>query len=302
MKPLILNPASCFWTGCLALLLAFGCGVTHAAHGPHVLIVVGPSSHPPGSHEVAAGGRLMKHCLENMENVPGFTVDIAYQWPDQRRRDAASTVVFIGDTFPPNRLDAPQQKLADVDAMMQRGCGIVCVHYATGLRGEDVAEDGDHPLLRWLGGYFANRTCPHHESFARIYPSATIVPAAPEHPLSRGWNTFTIHDEPYINNYFGKNNNQLADNVTAVATSMLPPESPKRETVAWCVQRGDGGRGFGIVMPHFYKNWADEDLRRLILNGIVWTAKHHVPAAGVQSMLPDLKTFDPDAVEFKRRR
>jgi hypothetical protein len=30
---------------------------------------------------------------------------------------------------------------------------------------------------------------------------------------------------------------------------MLPPESPKRETVAWCVERSDSGRGFGIVMP-----------------------------------------------------
>jgi hypothetical protein len=31
-----------------------------------VAIVVGPSSHPPGTHEEAAGARLMKYCLENM--------------------------------------------------------------------------------------------------------------------------------------------------------------------------------------------------------------------------------------------
>jgi hypothetical protein len=61
--------------------------------------------------------------------------------------------------------------------MMARGCGIVCVHYATGLLGEDVSAEGDHPLLQWLGGYFANRSCPHHESFARIFPAATITPA-----------------------------------------------------------------------------------------------------------------------------
>lgn len=285
---------------CLSLVLNYA--TTTVADSSHVLIIVGPSNHPPGSHEVAAGGRLMKHCLENMGNVAGFTADIAYQWPDRARRDAASTVVFIGDTFPPNRLDDPQQKLLDVEAMMKRGCGIVCVHYATGLRGEDVAKDGDHPLLRWLGGYFASRTCPHHESFARIFPAATIVPAADDHPVSRGWKSFTVHDEPYINNYFGKNNNQLADNVTALATSMLPPDDPESETVAWCVQRDDGGRGFGIVMPHFYKNWENKDLRRFILNGIVWTAKGDVPSEGVRSQIPDLKTFQPEAVEFRRRR
>ena len=35
------------------------------------------------------------------------------------------------------------------------------------------------PLEGWLGGYFAHKTCPHHQSLARIFPDATITPAAP---------------------------------------------------------------------------------------------------------------------------
>ena len=89
-----------------------------------------------------------------------------------------------------------------------------------------------------------------------------------------------------------------ADDGSGLATAMLPPESPKRETVAWCVERADGGRGFGIVMPHFYKNWAMEDLRRFILNGIVWTAKIDVPELGVQTETSDLKALSPKAVEY----
>jgi hypothetical protein len=263
---------------CLCLLLF--ASATFAADPAHVLIVVGPSKHPPGSHEVAAGGRVMKHCIETMTNVPGVKADVVEAWPDKALRDAASTVVFIGDTFPVGRFPNAAQNLADLDAMMQRGCGIVCVHYATGLLGEDVTPEGDHPLLRWLGGYFANRSCPHHESFARIFNAATITPAAAQHPIAHGWKEFTLHDEPYINNYFGKGENKLASNVTAIATSMLPPEAPKRETVAWCVERNDGGRGFGIV------------------NAIVWTAKLEVPADGVQSTLPDLKDFKPVAVDY----
>jgi type 1 glutamine amidotransferase len=282
----------------LTLLLLFIVSHALAANPARVLIVVGPSKHPPGSHEVAAGGRVMKHCVETMANVPGVKADVVETWPDKALRDAASTVVFIGDTFPVGRFPNPQQNLADLDAMMQRGCGIVCVHYATGLLGEDVTPEGDHPLLRWLGGYFANRSCPHHESFARIFSAATITPAAAQHPITRGWKEFTLHDEPYINNYFGKGENKLAPNVTAIATSMLPPEAPKREAVAWCVERADGGRGFGIVMPHFYKNWTNEDLRRCILNAIVWTAKLNVPAEGVQTTLPDLKEFQPVSVDY----
>lgn len=262
-----------------------------------ILIVVGPSNHPPGSHEVAAGARLMQHCLNTSSNMPHLKADVVYEWPtNEAQLDAVDTVIFIGDTFPPNRFPGSDAILAKLGAMMNRGCGIVCVHYATGLRAADVAADGEHPLLHWMGGYFATR-CPHHQSIAKIYPAAEIAPAAPGHPVSRGWKEFTLHDEPYINNYFGKDENRLAANVTALATSMLPPDAPQREVVSWCVQRDDGGRGFGIVMPHFYRSWKISDLRTFILNGVVWTAGQPVPENGVRSELPELADFNPDSVE-----
>lgn len=262
-----------------------------------ILIVVGPSNHPPGSHEVAAGGRLLQHCLCGALNMRRLKADIVYEWPqDEAILDAADTIVFMGDTFPPNRFPGSAAILAKLGSMMNRGCGIVCVHYATGLRADDVTAEGEHPLLHWMGGYFATR-CPHHQSIARIYPAARITPAAPEHPVSRGWSEFTLRDEPYINNYFGGDENRLQPQVTALATSLLPPESPAREVVSWCIQRDDGGRGFGIVMPHFYRSWSIDDLRTFILNGIVWTAGQEIPAAGVQSKLPELTVFQPESVD-----
>ncbi|MBC8352747.1 MAG: ThuA domain-containing protein [Planctomycetes bacterium] len=264
-----------------------------------VVIIVGPSSHPPGTHEVAAGGRLMKHCLETADDLPDVKVDLFNEWPtDQKVLDAASTIVFTGDTFPPNRLPNAKNTLKKLGQMMESGCGIVCVHYATGLRAEDVAADGEHPLLHWMGGYFATR-CAHHQSIARIYPAAKITPAAAMHPIWQGCQPFTLHDEPYINNYFGKDGNKQAANVTLLASSLLPPENPKPETVSWCIERADSGRGFGIVMPHFYRSWKIEDLRRFILNGIAWTAKLEVPERGVHSTLPNLATFKPASVEPK---
>tara|TARA_R110002049_G_scaffold4601_5_gene31993 strand:+ start:1171 stop:2595 length:1425 start_codon:yes stop_codon:yes gene_type:complete len=290
-----MNRSSAF---CLLVNL-FAASLCIAAEPSEVLIVVGPSTHPPGSHEVAAGGRLLQHCLQNMSNVSDVKAEVVYEWPKESSRlNSVSTIVFIGDTFPPQRLPETDTILAQLDTQMARGCGIVCVHYATGLMGHDVGQEGEHPLLGWLGGYFANKSCPHHQSVAKIYPAATITQASPQHPISQGWNDFTLHDEPYINNYFGSDENRMATNVTALATSMLPPELPRQETVAWCVERPDRGRGFGIVMPHFYKNWGMEDLRRFILNGIVWTAKRQVPAGGVQTKLPDLATFEPESVEF----
>ena len=267
-----------------------------------VLIVVGPSNHPPGTHEVAAGGRLMKHCLESSTNVADITVDLVNQWPEDANVLAAtSTVVFIGDTFPLQRMPNTPASLSQLGTMMNRGCGIVCIHYATGLRGDDVAEDGDHPLLHWMGGYFATR-CKHHQSIAKIFPSATITSSAPQHAVWNGCKEFTLNDEPYINNYFGSTARPPAGDVTSLAISMLPPESPQRETVSWCIERPDGGRGMGVVMPHYYRNWKNEDLRRFILNGVAWTAKREIPEEGLKSDLPDLAMFKPDSVEPQPRR
>jgi type 1 glutamine amidotransferase len=281
----------------VAALLFGVAGSSPAADPPQtqVLVLVGPSTHPPGTHEVAAGGRLVAYCLEHAENVPGMKATVVTKWPDDRQMlQKVATVVFTGDRFPPAEMPDRERIMGDLTTMMDHGCGLVCFHYATGLGATSVTPEGDHPLLRWMGGYFATK-CPHHQSIARIYEAATIEPEKAEHPVLRGWKTFTVHDEPYINNYFGKEG--LAKNVTALATSMLPPEAPRREIVAWAVARPDGGRGMGVVMPHFYRNWQVDDLRRLILNGVVWSAKREVPPEGVKTALPDLAQFEPAAIE-----
>src|SRR5262249_26595180 len=279
-----------------ALLLAIA-SFSQAADPPQtqVLILVGPSTHPPGTHEVAAGARLVAYCLEHAENVPGIKASVVTKWPDDRQMlQKVATVVFSGDRFPPAEMPDRERIMGDLTTMMDHGCGLVCYHYATGLAANHVTPEGDHPLLRWMGGYFATK-CPHHQSVARIYEAATIEPEKSEHPVLRGWKGFTVHDEPYTKNYFGPKG--LEKNVTALATSMLPPEAPQREIVAWAVSRPDGGRGMGVVMPHFYKNWQVNDLRTLILNGIVWSARREVPAEGVKTTLPDLARFEPAAIE-----
>jgi hypothetical protein len=292
-------------TWSIALAIALGCvwGIADVlADGleekTKVLLITGPSNHPPGTHEVVAGGRLIRFSLENAVDLGSFEVIVTADWPgDEVLKGEVKTVVFLGDQFPPHQMSDAEGIIRDLGKMMARGCGIVCIHFATGLREPDVGPDGDHPLLHWLGGYFASR-CSHHRSTARIFTEAEIVPAAStgpnkvEHPVLRGWKTFAINDEPYIDNYFGPTGHAASIGLIELAVSMLPPESPRRQVVAWGVERADGGRGFGVVMPHYYRNWNVEDLRTLILNGIVWTAGREIPENGVRVELPDLSVFE----------
>ena len=64
------------------------------------------------------------------------------------------------------------------------------------------------------------------------------------------------------------------------------PNEPAPETVAWTVQRKDGGRGFAYTGGHYHSNWDVENLRKMVLNAIVWTAKGEVPKGGRRFLSP----------------
>jgi hypothetical protein len=55
-------------------------------------------------------------------------------------------------------------------------------------------------------------------------------------------------------------------------------------------------------MPHFFRNWKEEDMRKCILNGIVWSAGAEIPKDGIITKLDDLGQFKPDAVEPEGRK
>jgi hypothetical protein len=59
------------------------------------------------------------------------------------------------------------------------------------------------------------------------------------------------------------------------------------QIVAWACERSDGGRGFGFTGGHYHRNWGNDNVRRLVLNAILWTAKVEVPAAGIESKVSE---------------
>jgi hypothetical protein len=52
------------------------------------------------------------------------------------------------------------------------------------------------------------------------------------------------------------------------------------EVVAWAYERSKGGRSFSFTGCDLHKNWELESQRRLVVNGILWTAGGEVPEAG----------------------
>src|SRR5205823_958503 len=110
------------------------------------------------------------------------------------------------------------------------------------------------------------------------------VPASPKHPISRGLASFDLREEYYYNMRFREKDDRLAP----ILTVELPNETGP-QVVAWAVQRKDGGRGFGYTGGHYHSNLQNENVRKMLLNAIVWTAHGSVPKEGVNSSVPEAK-------------
>jgi len=268
----------------LLLLLILLAPATGRAEDKRIVMIAGKPSHGPGEHEFRAGLLLFQKCLAGF---PGIKVEVySNGWPDNSDvlKGAAAVVIYSdGGAGHPALQDDHLQQLG---ALMKQGVGFACLHYAV----EPTQEKGEREFLDWMGGCF------------EINWSVNPVWVAdfknlPKHPIARGVKPFRIKDEWYFNMRFGDGVNPVLTAVPPL-TTISRPDGPHEDnptvralvqighvpqTLAWAVERADGGRGFGFTGGHYHRNWGNDNLRKLVLNGILWVAKVEVPPDGVAS-------------------
>lgn len=269
------------------LLMSALFAVSSQAADKKIVFIAGPPSHGPGEHEHRAGCLLLKSCLDQ---VPGVT-SVVYSngWPAEGNAafSGANTIVIYSDGGGGHPF-LKDDRLKQIGALMEKGVGLVCLHYAV----EPTIEKGEKEFLDWTGGAFEINWSvnPHWDAdFKKL----------PNHPIARGVTPFTINDEWYFNMRFRDGMKGVTPILSAVppASTMSRKDDPHAgnpavrkkvadgeiQHVAWACERADGGRGFGFTGSHFHKNWGNDNFRKVVLNAILWTAKAEVPKDGVQS-------------------
>jgi len=171
----------------------------------------------------------------------------------------------------------------EIEEFVRRGGGLACLHYAVEV---PKGEHGDK-LRAWIGGYF--------EQWWSVNPTWTAeFTEYPEHPITRGLRPFSLQDEWYYHMRFDADATHLLTAVPPEETRNRPdgPHSGNEhvrarkgmpETLAWCIERPDGGRGFGFTGGHWHKNWEHDDFRKIVLNGIRWIAGLEIPSEGIET-------------------
>jgi putative heme-binding domain-containing protein len=249
-----------------------------------ILLIAGTKSHGPGEHEYEKGARLLAHCINTAPNLKGFKAEVVTDgWPkDEKVFDSAATVLLFSDGSDRDEKAHPllrEKRLATMAKLMERGVGFVAIHYTVFV----PTKKGGDEFLDWCGGYFDYESGEKPRGWYSKIKTCTgkVEVASPKHPVSRGLKPFELREEFYYNMRLATAERGL----TPILSAMLPDEK-EAQVVAWAVERKNGGRGFGYTGGHFHKNWEDENVRRMVLNALVWTAHGEVPEGGVRSTLP----------------
>lgn len=254
-----------------------------------IVLIPGNDSHGIGEHEHLGGCQLLAKLLN--EDVQGVNAVVTEQgWPkDTTILDDADAIVMYSDGGD-GHMVIPH--LAHIDRLMDKGVGLVNLHYAVEIPKGDAGDK----FLKWVGGYF--------ETYWSINPWWTAqFDSLPDHPITNGVKPFEATDEWYYHMRFVENDKNLVpilsklppdsslnrpdgphENNPAVRKAVLEDKEP--QTVAWAYTRPNGGRGFGFTGAHVHLNWMKDDYRKLVLNAIVWTAKIEVPETGIITETP----------------
>jgi type 1 glutamine amidotransferase len=230
-----------------------------------VLLIGRPRDHPPKSHEYMAECGLLARCLRQN---PAVETTVSDGWPKDPAVRENVDVIALYTAVGGNVLGSRECR-DQVEAMLERGVGLVAVHWSTGA---DVGELGDW-WTKQLGGFanLAFTKIPVHEGLIRQLDK--------QHPISRGWADFRMTDEYYLGLKLNPESRPI------IGTTHEGADYP----LAWTLERSGGGRSFGFVCGHFHDCFANESFRRVVVNGILWAAKRDVPEKGARV---DIKAAD----------
>lgn len=262
----------------VAALLSLISGVAAAGEARTRVLLIGKDrDHAFTTHEYLADCELLAKCLKQ---TPGVDTVVSNGWPKdpQTLKGVNALVLFTangGDV-----LLAPAVR-KQAETLLEQGAGLTAIHWSTGAN----KKNGDD-WLTMLGGWF-------NTDFSRYLVRTTRVKQAdPKHPICRGWKDFDLKDEYYI---------QLKH--APEARPVIVAEIDKKEHVlGWAFERTKTrGRSFGFVCGHFHANFGEPEFRRIIVNGILWTAHLDVPAAGAPvAITPKDMELPPDTRTKKK--
>jgi type 1 glutamine amidotransferase len=246
---------------CLALTLALlvsGQALAQEKSKTRILFLGKDPDHPYGSHMYMHAVGVLAKCAEL---TPGIEAVVSNGWPKEAKTLAEIKTMLVY-TSPAAEFLLEGEHRSQVDEMMKQGVGLVTIHWASSIYQKNFDRLGSS-WLSYLGGTWVSNV-------GLSFGKSKLKQLNPDHSICRGWKEYEIEDEFYH------------DPVIKQAKPLLQvtARNGKDVVVGWVYQRPDGGRSFGTTLGHPYKNFEIDAFRRMIVNGILWSAHVEVPQTG----------------------
>jgi type 1 glutamine amidotransferase len=211
-----------------------------------VVLVSGRKDHGLGEHDYPAWQQTWQKLLALAEDTK---VSVADDWPTADALRTADVLVF----YQQGKWTAERAK--DIDAFLERGGGLVYIHYAVD-GGSDAPGFAQRIGLAWSGG----------KSKFRHGALEVGLETGGKHPIARNFNKVQFHDESYWN---------LVGDPKKITLLGSGTEEDQQQPLFWTLEPSKG-RVFVSIPGHFAWTFDDPLFRMLLLRGIAWTAREPV--------------------------
>ena len=231
---------------------------------PKVVLIAGSNFYKAGEHEYVGGCAVLMDLLTQNGIAPVLAID----WPKKPETFAgAKAVVFFFDGAEKHEA-IKGDRLATVQKLMDNKVGLVQLHQTA-----DYPKDFSDKARGWAGGAWEKGT-------GQRAHWVTEFDTFPNHPICQGVKTFKIDDGWLYQNRFVPE----MKGVTPLLRTWNPKVTVKptagQDVVAWAYDRPEGGRTFTFTGAHLHASFSQEGYRKMLVNGILWTASVEVPKEG----------------------
>ncbi len=232
-----------------------------------IVLIAGSNYFKAGEHEYVGNCAVLVDLLKQNPNVAPV---LAIDWPKKAETLAgAKAVVFLFDGAEKHQV-LKEGRLAKVQKLMDDKVGLVQLHQTA-----DYPKDFGDKARGWVGGAW-------EKGIGERAHWITEFDKFPDHPTTRGVKAFKIDDGWLFKNKFVPE----MKGVTPLLRTWNPKSAVKptggQDVVAWAYDRAEGGRSFTFTGAHLHASFAQEGYRRLLVNGILWTAGVEVPKDGAK--------------------
>lgn len=210
-----------------------------------VVLVAGKKDHGAGEHDYPAWLKAWSQLLGAADNIEVAT---AMEWPAKEEFGKADVMVFY------QRGNWDANRAADIDAFLERGGGLVYIHWAVDGQ-KDSPGFAKRIGLSWGNG-----------SKFRHGPLDLTFNREAKHPIARNFDKLKLVDESYWN---------LTGDLPKGRVLAWGDEDKTPQPLFWSLEHGKG-RVFVSIPGHYSWSFDDPLFRIVLLRGIAWTAKEPV--------------------------